>query len=234
MRLIVAFVCVCFAFTAWAGDELAKLLFEGGAFQVKTEETETSVKQETKRRLFLPGGGVRPTLPRSLVRPTIGVRTGVFLPTSAEVSRPDAAVSLGLFFRFPLHPLYNVGRFELAFDIAAMHMSMDRYQNGSLYDDIWEDYNEVTITYLATIPTAMRWAPNFYLGFGFGYASESRTYKRSGSIVDEMDSDSAIFIARFGWDSYRNFAFEISFRVLTDYQRNITTMAQVSFCLYIP
>jgi len=233
MRLMMAAVVVLSVGVASADDDLLRMLFTNTPFQVKTEKEETKIKQETKRHLFFPGG-VAPRIPRSLIRPTVGARLGVFVPTSAEVSRPDAAVSLGLFFRFPIHPLYNIGRFELAFDTAAMHMSMDRYQNGSLYDDVWEDYMEVTLSYLFTFPRIYRYAPNFYLGFGFGLADESRTYRRSGSTVEEVDENSALFIARLGWDSYNFFAFEISIRVLTDSQRNITSMVCVSFCVHFP
>jgi len=233
MRVALAAFCVVFGVSLRAGDDLSALLLGDTPFQVRTESKEGGLKSERKRHVFVRGGTV-PMLPRSLVRPTFGARLGVFVPTSAEVSRPDAALSLGLFFRFPIHPFYNIGRFELAFDVAATRMSMDRYQSGSLYDDVWEDYLDVTISYLATIPVAMRRAPNFYIGFGFGIASESRTYRRSGSTVTEVDSDSALLVARLGWDSYRQFAFEASFRLLTDSQRNITTLVQISFCLYIP
>ena len=233
MRLIMAAIVVFSVGVASADDDLLRILFTNTPLQERTGKEEVEVKQETKRHLFLPGG-VTPKIPRSLIRPTVGARLGVFVPTSAEVSRPNAAASLGLFFRFPIHPIYNIGRFELALDTAAMHMSMDRYQNGSIYDAVWEDYMEVTLSYLFTFPRIYRYAPNFYLGFGFGLAGESRTYRRSGSTVEEVDEDSAIFIARLGWDSYNFFAFEVSIRVLTDSQRNIASMACVSFCIHFP
>jgi len=233
MRLMMAAVVVLLVGVVSADDDLLRMLFANTPFQVSSEGQKSEVKQETKRHLLLPGGAT-PKIPLSLIRPTVGARLGVFVPTSAEISRPNAAVSLGLFFRFPIHPLYNIGRFELAFDTAAMHMSLDRYQNGSLYDNVWEDYMEVTLSYLFTFPRIYRYAPNFYLGFGFGLADESRTYRRSGSTTEEVDENSAIFIARLGWDSYNFFAFEVSIRVLTDSQRNITSMVCVSFCVHFP
>jgi len=233
MRLTMAAVVVLLAGVVSANDDLLQMLFTNTPFQVTTEEETTEIKQETERHLLVPGGATA-KIPLSLIRPTVGARLGAFVPVSAEVSRPNAAVSLGLFFRFPIHPRYNIGRFELAFDTAAMHMSLDRYQKGSVYDDVWEDYMEVTLSYLFTFPRLYHYAPNFYLGFGFGLASESLTYRRAGSTIRDVDENSSLLIFRLGWDSYDFFAFEISVRVLTDSQRNITTMACMSFCVHFP
>jgi len=230
MRLMTAAIVVLSVGVASADDDLLRMLFANTPFQVKGE---SEVKQETKRHMFFPGRAPA-KIPPSLIRPTVGARLGTFVPMSVKGSRPNAAVSLGFFFRFPIHPVHNIGRFELAFDIAATHMSMDRYQNGSLYDDVWEDYMEVTLSYLFTFPRLYHYTPNFYLGFGFGLASESLTYRRAGSTIQDVDENSSLLIFRLGWDSYNFFAFEISVRVLTDSQRNITTMACISFCVHFP
>jgi len=192
------------------------------------ESAEKEVLKESRRTYATGGGSI--ILPLPLRRPVIATRVGVWLPSSAEDAKPDASVSLGLALRWPIHPRMNLGRFEVAFDFSASDMELDRYHNGVYYESAEADYYEVSLSYLFH-PGGPYRATNFYLGVGFGLAGEATSRERAG-VTEEWDNDSAICVLRVGWDSFRSFYWEISYRALLDSQRNMEGMLQVVFGLY--